>query len=153
MITTIKISAVMIAAGFATAIATAQQAPKEAGKVIETGGPVGAVVVLRGAQSYPAQKDDVLVQGDRVFTRSDGTVKLAAGGCERSLDSAASITIDKDICRNSPVSLASIDVVSGPASANASVARAAISPDLLGALASGGEASAAATADSAGVLD
>lgn len=146
----IKVSAAIVAASIITTpSATAQQASSEAGKVIEIGGPLGSVIVLRGAQSYALQTGDLLFDGDRVFTRSNGTAKLVANGCERSLDPAASLVIDKEVCKIAPITLAGGEAaIAAQIASEASAAGAALgsTPAVLGLLAEGGAVAAAATA-------
>src|ERR1044071_5377291 len=93
--------------------ASAQPAPSQLGKVLEIRGPLGAVIVLRGAQTYALQVGDILFEDDRVVTRSNGRVKLVANGCERSLDPASSILIEADICKVPPVTLTSLPSAAG----------------------------------------
>lgn len=149
-----RVSAVIAAVGLlSVAAATAQQAPSEVGKVLETEGPLGAVIVLRGAQSYALQVGDLLFRGDRVITRSNGGAKLVAGGCERLLDEATSIAIDDDVCEVVPVTLASVAAGTGVVGIAGGGAGVGATPTWVGLLTAGGAAAAAAEKNPSSIID
>ncbi len=79
--------------------------PSQIGKIIEIEGPPGSVIVVRGAQAYALQPGDALFKGDRVVTRSNGSVTLSANECERRLDPTTTLVVDGDICGTTLVTL------------------------------------------------
>jgi hypothetical protein len=79
--------------------------PSQIGKIIGIDGPPGSVIVVRGAQAYALQPGDALFKGDRVVTRSNGSVTLSANECERRLDPTTTLVVDGDICGTSLVTL------------------------------------------------
>lgn len=136
--------------------ATAQPVPEkatiESGKVIQTSGPEGSVIVVRGTRSYPLKTDDLLFHGDRILTRRDGAVMLLLHDCERYLGSIASIVVDDGMCIDPGIDLASIQAgaLAGAAIVSGGVSSA---QRTLGVLARGGGAVAAVTLDSAAAVD
>jgi hypothetical protein len=127
--------------------AVAQPPSGPIGEVLETDGPDGSVIVARGVAVYALSKGDALFEGDKIFTRSNATVRLKANGCERDVPKAASIQIGDDFCEAKLVTLDEEDVVGGvPVLANATPAPSAVgaTPGVLALLASGGAAAAAA---------
>ena len=136
------------------ALATAQENTGKVGNVVEIAGPVGSVIVARGAQSYALQDGDALFDGDRIFTRSNGGIRLTANGCERTLEASASVVISKDICDAAPILVTTeaalvLDVASAGTTA-ATAVEVGASPNLLSVLAGGGGAAAAAAAAAGG---
>lgn len=79
--------------------------PSQIGKIVTIEGPPGSVIVVRGAQAYALQPGDALFIGDRVVTRSNGSVTLSANECERRLDPTTSLVMDGDVCAASLVTL------------------------------------------------
>jgi hypothetical protein len=126
--------------------AVAQKIAPEAGKVIEVGGPVGAVIVVRGAQSYELNSGDLLFPGDRIVTRMNGSVKLSVSACEVSVDPTSSIVIDKDVCAVPPLTLAysTLVIPGSPSLADPAAGSVGATPGVLTLLAASGAAAAAA---------
>jgi hypothetical protein len=138
-----------LAASF-TLSASAQPPTSAIGEVLETEGPEGSIVVVRGAGVYSLAKGDTIFAGDRIFTRSNATVKLRASGCDRDLPKASSIEIGDDFCRVTLVSLGETEVVEGvPVLAQATPALVGVgaTAGIAALLATGGAAAAAATAE------
>lgn len=128
----------------------AQPPTSAVGEVLETDGPQGSIVVVRGSGVYSLGVGDTLFEGDRIFTRSNGTVKLRANGCERSMPIASSIEVGASFCEEALVNLAETEAVEGvpiavaPAPAPQAVGA---TPTLL-ALGAAGAGAAAAAANS-----
>lgn len=119
-------------------------AATQRGEVTAIEGPEGAVVVVRGSQAYALLLGDILFEGDRVFTRANGRVTLQAGGCEQTLEPAASITVDEDVCEAAPVMVAEVaEAILTPALAGEVAGTVGANPALLATLAGGGGAAAA----------
>jgi len=133
----------------------AQLPTSAVGEVLETDGPEGSTVVVRGSGVYSLGVGDTLFEGDRIFTRSNGTLKLRANGCERSMPIASSIEIGTSFCEEALVNLVETDVVEGvPVAAAPAAAPQATgaTPGILALFASGaGAAAAAATSGSAAI--
>jgi hypothetical protein len=123
----------LMVCGGVCAPASAQQPPAEAGKLVSADGPLGSVLVLRGAQTYALVPGDILFMGDRVLTRSNGKAILSASGCEVTLEASASIAINDQFCNAPPVTLAAAESAAPIAAAPAAPG----TPDV-GALAGGG---------------
>jgi hypothetical protein len=144
--------AVCLAAQGLACAANAQEANSRVGDVIEIQGPVGSVIVARGTQSYALQTGDALFEGDRIFTRSNGGARLNANGCERKLEASASIVINKELCKATAAVVTAetslgLNIVS-VGQVVATTGEVGASPNLLGILAAGAPAAAAATAGS-----
>ena len=76
--------------------------------VVGTVGPLdGAVVVVRGAETFTLSTGDQIFLGDRVLTRTDGRVTLNVSGCVQSLLGSQSIVVDAEVCTKTPVALGS----------------------------------------------
>ena len=118
---------------------------KEAGRVISVEGPAGAVMVFRGAKAYTVAEGDVLFAGDRVLTRADGKAQLVSAGCERSLDHASSITVNKEFCADGLITFAGRGLVTEAAAGLAVETAAAASPNLAPLVSLGASASALAS--------
>jgi hypothetical protein len=119
-----------------------RQTPSQIGEILSIDGPDGSVIVVRGAQAYALVKGDLLFRGDRIVTRTNGTVTFAAEGCEKSLAPTASIVLDDAICKAAPVTLAEADPVVPPPPAGAPIAVGATTFALPGLLAAGAGAAA-----------
>jgi hypothetical protein len=147
------ISSFVLASAFAasfTLSASAQPPTSAIGEVLETEGPEGSIVVVRGAGVYSLATGDTLFAGDRIFTRSNATVKLRANGCERDLPKATSIEIGDDFCRVTLVSLGESEMVEGVtvlAQGTPVLAGVGATAGIVALLATGGAAAAAATAE------
>jgi len=89
------------------------QTPAVIGSVVSIEGPVGSVLVVRGSQTYSLTVGDVLFEGDQVFTRTMGAVKIQTPGCMKDITSASSIVLGSLFCNAQPVTLASSQVVGG----------------------------------------
>ena len=123
----------------ASAPALAQQpapVPAKVGNVVSVVGPAGSVMVFRGSKAYALLKDDVLFNGDRVFTRASGEVDLASSGCRQHLGAASSIILDEKFCKAVPISLGDVKAVAaGGAIVGSTGGAVSASPNLLGLLA------------------
>lgn len=102
------------------ATAVAQQAPESAGplggpgqvgKVVEIEGPQGSVIVVRGSQAYSLVAGDVLFEGDRIVTRSNGVVTISANGCEKTLSPTMSVIVDDELCNVAPITLVAAESI------------------------------------------
>jgi hypothetical protein len=129
------IASVILAAVSVPALAQSPApAPKEAGNVVAVDGPAGAVMVFRGAKAYALLKNDVLFEGDRVFTRPNGEADLTSSGCKQHLGKASSIIIDAKFCKTIPISLGDTGTklaVTGLAAGATAEAVSSSSPNLL----------------------
>jgi hypothetical protein len=80
-----------------------------------------------------------LFEGDRVVTRSNGSAKVAANGCEKTLKVTTSIVVNSELCTTLPIQLVGVDPLAPAGSTPAIGATALVLPGLL---ASGATASA-----------
>lgn len=81
--------------------ASAQQAANptsQIGRVVSVEGPADSVLVFRGSQSYSLAAGDLLFEGDRVFTRTNGKAVLSTSGCQRELPEISSVVVDEEFC-------------------------------------------------------
>ena len=120
------------------------------GEMTSVSGPEGAVLVVRGTQTYFLAIGDQLIAGDQVFTRSNGSASIFAEvfgtECVIQLPSASSIVLNAEVCSATPVTLAFADVVGGVAIGAGGVGGGgpATTPVLLGLFGAGGAVAAAA---------
>lgn len=153
----LSVSALALAAAAGlTWSASAQPPPSAIGEVLETEGPAGSVVVVRGAGVYSLATGDALFSGDRIFTRSNATVKIRANGCDRDLPNGSSIEIGDEFCRVTFVSLGETEVIEGIpvlAESSGALGQVGATPGVVALLAAGGAAAAAASAGTAAVVD
>ena len=94
-----------IAGVFLSAVAFPALA-EEAGSVLSVSGDAGAVIVVRGTETFSLAPEDVLFEGDRIITQTSGGTEVTAFGCTRSLASLESITIAPDFCTQTIASVA-----------------------------------------------
>jgi len=111
--------------------------------VVSLDGPAGSVLVLRGNETFSLVAGDTLFEGDKVFTRSNGAVKITFSGCEQNLVGASSIEIGAAFCNATPFTLAQNDVVGGVTIGASGGGGIGATPILLGLLGAGGVAAAA----------
>jgi len=111
---------------------------QDPGAVGATTGPSGSTLVSRGGTSYSIKEGDALSPGDKVYTRSDATVQISFGGCSQTLQPGQTITLDAQFCANTPLQLASTEVVDGITIGAGTGGTIGATPILLGALAAGG---------------
>lgn len=94
-----------------TAASTGARSPTQVGSVISTQGPQGAVIVVRGSQAYSLVSGDFLFEGDRIVTRSNGSAKISANGCEKTLEATTSIVVNSELCNVVPIKLVNTESV------------------------------------------
>ena len=70
----------------------------------------GEVIVARGAKTEKLGDGDLIFPGDRVMTRSDGTITISVADCSQSIEPTSSIVVDAEFCTKSPIKLAQGDV-------------------------------------------
>ena len=63
----------------------------------------GSVIVTRGGQGYSLAADDVLFEGDRIATRSNGAATIIAYDCTVSLDALTMVVVNSAFCSTKPV--------------------------------------------------
>ena len=85
--------------------AVAQSSAIEAGMVSATGGDRNAVLMLRGNEILPLSEGDRLLEGDRVFTRTNGSATLSLNGCVKELQHASFLQINSEACGSEPFRL------------------------------------------------
>jgi len=96
-----------MAASVLGAGAAAAYAPAELGRVATIDGSDQSVLVVRGSNTYDLAVGDALLNGDQVFTRSNGTATLAFTGCTRDLAAASSLVVSDNVCLAQPIALQS----------------------------------------------
>lgn len=84
------------------------------GEVSNLAGPSGSVLVIRGNVTYTLQAGDKLFAGDRVFTRTNGSVDVKYYQCALALAGAQSIDIQSN-CGIGAVTLSADASVGGVA--------------------------------------
>jgi|GEM_PF-1640918 len=100
--------------------------------------PPGSVLVLRSGSVYSLGVGDTIFEGDRIFTRGNGTVRFTYEGCEVALDEEEAVgLVSRFDCDN--VAIASLP----PGAVTSGIA---LGTAALGAASVGGSASAAASA-------
>jgi hypothetical protein len=133
------------AAAQKTADPDATRSPSQVGSVLSTDGPQGAVIVVRGAQAYSLVSGDLLFEGDRVVTRSNGSAKISANGCEKAISATSSIVVNAELCNVVPIQLANAEPLGSADVLPAASATGATGLILPGLLAAGGTTAAAVT--------
>jgi hypothetical protein len=101
----LSLAALGMAASVLGAGAAAAYAPAELGRVAMVDGSDQSVLVVRGSNTYDLAVGDALMNGDQVFTRSNGTATLAFTGCTRDLAAASSLVVSDDVCLAQPIAL------------------------------------------------
>lgn len=94
----------LIAAALLPAAATAQ-----VGNVSAITGETGTVIVQRGTETFSLGADNQIFPGDKITTRTGGTVDLTAYGCTVSIPSEATLVIaatPEEFCTRAPITLA-----------------------------------------------
>jgi hypothetical protein len=127
--------------------------PSQVGSVISADGPQASVIVIRGSQAYALLTGDILFDGDRIVTRSNGRVTISAHGCEKLLVPTSSLVIAHGICETKPVlvteTAGAFELLGPPLAAGAVGA----TPAILGTLAAAGGAAAALGGDSSSTAE
>lgn len=143
-------------AGFALVVAftspsaIAQQqtagAPQTAGTITYLKTDPGSVLVERGSQIYELKEGDAVFPNDRIFTRTNGSVRFkisSVDGCDIGLGGQQSIVVTVPaVCKVVPTTLAASEVIGGVTVGTGG--QVAATPTLLLALLAGGGAAAAA---------
>jgi hypothetical protein len=104
----------------------------------------GSVLVIRAGELFELKEGDAVFVGDRIFTRTYGSVRFSIGDCSIGLAGRQSFEVGEDACAKAPINLAATDIVAGvqiglygpPTEIGAT-------PALLGLLLAGGGAAAA----------
>jgi hypothetical protein len=77
--------------------------------------PVNSVLVLRGGTVLTLAQGDAILQGDQVFTRTNGAVLITFNGCQKALGGQQSIVVDDQFCNTPPLVLAYSALIAGTA--------------------------------------
>ena len=88
----------LLAAVSAVWLSGAFMAAHAASSVSAITGEVGSVLVVRGGQTFTLSARDELFDGDRIVTRSGGSVKIVTDGCTRTLPAMSTVVIDGAFC-------------------------------------------------------
>jgi len=73
-------------------------AADESGSVVARTGDAGSVIVMRGGESYSLANGDSIFPGDRIVTRSSGTVNVEINGCVREIGASSTIVVSDNFC-------------------------------------------------------
>lgn len=114
------------------------------GSVKTVTGETGSVIVVRGAETYSLGPNDVLFEGDKIITQSEGATEVTAYGCTQTLAALESITISPDFCTQIVVSVAEDGTVLADAAIVEGTGGVGAALPIAGALLAAGGAAAAA---------
>ena len=78
-----------------------------AGNIDAMSDEMGSVIVTRGGATYSLVAGDPVFDGDRITTRSNGTVTISANGCTITLEAESSAVVNDAFCNVEIVSLSS----------------------------------------------
>lgn len=84
------------------AAAWAQASEKAEAKITEITGSSNFAVALRGERVLTLSEGDRLLEGDRIFTRTKGTLRIAFAGCAIELQSQSYLQLARDTCSLDP---------------------------------------------------
>ena len=89
----------LLSAALATTIgATAAYADSASGFVVEMTGDAGTAHIVRSGVITPLASGDTLFSGDRIVTRTGGTVDLEFDGCSATLAEASTVVLGSEFC-------------------------------------------------------
>lgn len=111
----------------------------------------GAVLVLRDSEVFELKQGDAIFVGDKIFTRTYGTVRFNIADCSFSLGGRQSFDVQENACAGTPINLAGDAVIAGvQIGVYGPAPGIGATPALLGLLLAGGGVAAAAAANESG---
>ena len=84
------------------AVFSASAIAQGVGTISAMTGETGSVVVVRGGQTYSLKAGDTVFEGDRIVTRSGGTVTIDAMGCSVPLGASQTAQVGSSFCTAAP---------------------------------------------------
>jgi hypothetical protein len=84
--------------GIASVAMVFSASAQEAGQAVTVTGGDGSVIVMRGGESYSLASGDAIFAGDRIVTRSGGSVSVEVNGCVRDIGASSTIVVNDNFC-------------------------------------------------------